>query len=200
MGGKSTHPGVVAALIGLGWIAMPNPDQISIACVWVWWGLNTNGFRSNSAGIQLISKNRSAVHRNLTTAEENKTLIRRLKEEVINDRDPSAADRFFATGFSTLNPIPGREPGIQGLKRALKEFFVAFPDVHETIKELVVEGDKVAVMGTIHATHRGEFMGIPATGRSVTFAINEIYAIREGKIQTGWVYVDLFTLVNQLRP
>src|SRR5947209_9101905 len=104
--------------------------------------------------------------------EENKDLIRRLKLEVINARDVQAADRFFASSYH--NDVPGRQPGLAGLKLALEEFFVAFPDVQETIDEIIGEGNMVASWATIRATHRGPFMRVPPTGRRVTFAIQEL--------------------------
>ena len=133
------------------------------------------------------------------TSEENKDLVRRLKEEVINNRNASNADKFFAETFSALNPIPGREPGLAGLKKALDEFFVAFPDIHETVEEVLGDGDKVALLSTIRATHGGRFMGIEPTGKRITFTINEFYTIRGGKIQTGWVYMDLFGFMQQVK-
>ena len=130
--------------------------------------------------------------------EDNKILIRRLKDEVINSRDSAAADRFFAESYR--NNVPGREPGLVGLKLALDEFFSAFPDVSETIDEIVAEGDKVATQGTIRATHRGTFMGVPPTGRTVTFTIQEVSRLEDGKVQEQWVSIDLFGLMNQISP
>src|SRR5690348_9743574 len=99
--------------------------------------------------------------------EENKELIRRIKREVINARDAQAADRFFVDSYR--NDVPGRLPGLAGLKLALEEFFVAFPDVEETVDEVIGEGNMVASWSTIRATHRGSFMRIAGTGRRVTF-------------------------------
>jgi predicted ester cyclase len=132
------------------------------------------------------------------SVEENKELIRRLKAEVINAKDAQAADRFFADSYR--NDVPGRQPGSAGLKLALEEFFVAFPDIQETIDEIIGEGNVVASWSTIRATHRGPFMGVPGTGKPVTFTIQELSRVAEGKVQEQRVSFDLFGLMAQIRP
>jgi predicted ester cyclase len=130
------------------------------------------------------------------STEVNKTLILRLKQVVINGRNPEAAGDFFAVDYR--NDVPGRLPGLEGLKHALREFFAVFPDVQETIDQMVAEGEMVATRSTIRATHQGLFVGVPATGRHVTFSIQEISRIREGKVREQWVNIDLFGLLTQL--
>jgi predicted ester cyclase len=130
------------------------------------------------------------------STEANKTLILRLKQVVINGQNPEAAGDFFAVEYH--NDVPGRLPGLEGLKHALREFFTAFPDVQETIDQIVAESEMVATRSTIRATHQGLFVGVPATGRHVTFSIQEISRIHEGKVQEQWVNIDLFGLLAQL--
>lgn len=132
------------------------------------------------------------------STETNKSLILQLKQAVINGHDAEAAGDFVAVDYQ--NDVPGRAPGLAGLKQALREFFIAFPDVQESVEEIVAEDDRIATLGTIRATHKGVFMGVPATGRRVTFSIQEISRIREGKVQEQWVNMDLFGLLAQLGP
>ena len=87
-----------------------------------------------------------------------------------------------------------------GLKLALEEFFVAFPDIQETIDDIIGEGNMVASWVTIRATHRGPFMGVPATDRRVTFTIQELSRIEDGKVQEQRVSFDLFGLMTQTSP
>jgi predicted ester cyclase len=89
---------------------------------------------------------------------------------------------------------------LAGLKLALEEFFVAFPDIQETIDDIIGEGNMVASWVTIRATHRGPFMGVPATDRRVTFTIQELSRIEDGKVQEQRVSFDLFGLMTQTSP
>jgi steroid delta-isomerase-like uncharacterized protein len=63
---------------------------------------------------------------------------------------------------------------------------LTFPDVVGAIDELIAEGDQIAVQWTNSATHRGTFLGIPATGKKVIFAGISIFRIKDGKIVDGW--------------
>jgi steroid delta-isomerase-like uncharacterized protein len=129
---------------------------------------------------------------------EGKQLIRDIKRHVINARDADAAHRYFAEDYH--NDVPGRAPGRAGLQAALREFFAAFPDIHETVDVILAEGDLVASRSTIRATHRGPFLGIPGSGRAVTFAITEISTVRDGKIASQYVTFDIPGLLAQIAP
>ncbi|MES2154204.1 MAG: ester cyclase [bacterium] len=125
---------------------------------------------------------------------------RRMKDDIINAHDPAAAALYYAPTFSTRNPIPGRRPGLDGLQEALREFFIAFPDVQETVEEVVADGDHIAMVGTIRATHGGPFAGVPASNRRVTFRIFEQHRLEAGKIADGWVFIDVPGLMQQISP
>lgn len=60
-----------------------------------------------------------------------------------------------------------RVPGLEGLKDVLRGMRAAFPDLHFFVEEQIAEGDKVLTRFEWTGTHRGEFLGVPATGRSV---------------------------------
>jgi len=125
--------------------------------------------------------------------------VRRMKDDIINRHDPEAASAYYAANFATRNPIPGRKPGLNGLIEALGEFLTAFPDAHETVETVIAEGDQVAAVGTLRATHRGPFGGIAATGRPVRVHVFELHRVVDGKIREGWVFLDLMGLMAQLR-
>ena len=73
--------------------------------------------------------------------------------------------------FVELNPFPGQGPGRDGLASVLASMFAGFPDLHWSLRDTVAEGDRVVGLSTWTGTHRGEFLGIPATGRSVAVVI-----------------------------
>lgn len=81
---------------------------------------------------------------------------------------------------------------------ACAAWVAAFPDTQLTVKTLVAEGDSVAVYWEITATHKAEFVGIPATDKTVTFGGLEINRIKDGKIVEIWRLSDTMTLMGQL--
>ncbi len=132
------------------------------------------------------------------STEENKAAERRLTEEVWNRRGIDAVDEFIAADVVEHNPILGVGPGREGFRQALKIIFSAFPDVEITVEDEIAEGDKVALRWSGRATHRGEFMGIPATNKQVTVAGIDIYRYESGKRVETWRHWDTLGLMRQL--
>ena len=88
--------------------------------------------------------------------------------------------------------------GLKNAKEYVSPFFDAFPDVHFTIDDIVVEGDKAVVRWTWTGTHKSEFMGIPATNKKVTGWVIQIDRIVGGKIAEIWERMDTFGFMQQL--
>ena len=84
------------------------------------------------------------------------------------------------------------------MKEEFARLHRAYPDLHITIEDLIAEGDKVVSRNSVTGTHRGEYMGIPPTGKSVTY--NEIFILRflNGRIAETWGVVDVFSQLKQL--
>jgi steroid delta-isomerase-like uncharacterized protein len=74
----------------------------------------------------------------------------------------------------------------------------AFPDLQAHIEDIVAAQDKVAVRLRFRGTHRGEFLGIPATGRTIEYVSHEFYRIADGLIAEEWICSDMATLLGQL--
>lgn len=132
------------------------------------------------------------------SAEENKALVRRLFDEVINAGDLARAGEFVADGFVEHNPTPGQAPGVEGFEGVIGMLHSAFPDLHITIEDLVAEGEKVSVRLTVRGTHRGVFQGIPSTDRRVEWAGISILRIADGKVAERWFQSDVLGLRQQL--
>ena len=75
---------------------------------------------------------------------------------------------------------------------------LGFPDLHARIDDLVAEGDRVAVRLTFRGTHQGEFLGVPATGRTVEYVSHEFYRFADGLVAEEWICSDLASLQGQL--
>lgn len=83
-------------------------------------------------------------------------------------------------------------------KEFLAPFNKAFPDLTRDIVDLVAEGDKVAVSINVTGTYKGEFQGIPATGKQVSFTAMDILTIVDGKITEEWATADIMGLMQQI--
>jgi steroid delta-isomerase-like uncharacterized protein len=85
-----------------------------------------------------------------------------------------------------------------GHKQLLADLFNAFSDFYHKLEDVVAEGDRVAVRFTITATHRGEFQGIPPTGKQISIGGTDFLTIVGGKITEEWVSVDMMGWMQQL--
>jgi steroid delta-isomerase-like uncharacterized protein len=91
-------------------------------------------------------------------------------------------------------PLRGRETwqhGFELIKRA-------FPDLEIHIDDLVAADDKVALRLTLTGTHQGEFQGIPATGRAISYVSHEFYRVADGLFAEEWICSDTASLFSQL--
>jgi steroid delta-isomerase-like uncharacterized protein len=95
-------------------------------------------------------------------------------------------------------PLPIGVTGAAALQEVFLRLNRALPDLHITLEDLVADGDKVAARDTVTGTHVGEYMGIPATGKFVTY--DEIFFCRfnNGRIAETWGVVDVLSLLRQL--
>jgi len=133
------------------------------------------------------------------SAKEIKALMRRLVAE--SNKGKAAAMAAIDELCAADVVIHGASEDIRGLKdykQSTSESYSAFPDVHYTIDDMVVEGDKVATRLTMTGTHKGEFMGIPPTNKKVTVWAITIYRIAGGKFVEGWEMSDTLVLMQQL--
>jgi steroid delta-isomerase-like uncharacterized protein len=107
-------------------------------------------------------------------------------------------DAVIAGDAVDHNPVPGMKQGLEGIKAAFAEGRVAFPDLVFTVEDIVAEGDKAACRLRTHATHRGTFMGVPATGKVVTQTGIDILRFADGKLVERWGQFDDLGLLAQL--
>ncbi len=133
------------------------------------------------------------------STEENKAIVRRIYEEVLNKRSFDAADDIISANYdSHRHPIPQQAPGLKGLKQAWTMALTGFPDLQFTVEDMIAEGDKVAVRLSHGGTHQGVFMGVAPTGKEARWTGNSIFRIADGKIVEGWVEGDHLGLMQQL--
>jgi len=128
-----------------------------------------------------------------------RALLQRFIDDVINAQDlDRALVEIVAEDFVELNPLPGQGPGRSGLADVLAMMFTGFPDLRWTLHDTIVEGDRVMGFSTWTGTHQGEFMGIGATGRTVTIQAWTIDRFRDGIFVESRIIMDVAGLLGQL--
>jgi len=95
-------------------------------------------------------------------------------------------DDVVADDFVDHDPMPGQPPGLVGIKLAVDSFRAAFPDGEMVVDSLIAEGDRVVARVTMSGTHRGEYAGMPGTGKAVRAEGIEIFRLADGKLAEGW--------------
>ena len=130
--------------------------------------------------------------------EENKAISRRYIEEIFNKKNLAAIDEILSPDYIDHDPMPGTTPNRDGLKQLQEMTIAAFPDYHSNIEDMVAEGDKVVQRFIGHGTHKGDFMGIPPTGKQVTFKGIGVHRIVNGKVVENWLNMDMLSIMQQL--
>ena len=131
------------------------------------------------------------------STEEHKAIIRRHIEEGWNRGNLDVIDQYMHPAY-TRKEHTTTVQGFQETKQLITNYRQAFPDVHITIEEQIVEGDKIATRYTASATHTGTFMGIAPTGKQVTINGMGFYRIVDGKNVESWQIYDRLDLLQQL--
>ena len=97
-----------------------------------------------------------------------------------------------------MDPLPGQQQGREGLKDLIRMMRLAFPDIHWVVEETVASGDKVVSRFRWTGTQRGDFLGIPATGRSVNVPGVVIDRLEGGKMTDSRILMDTLAMMQQL--
>ena len=129
---------------------------------------------------------------------ENKAVIERFIIDVLNHGRLETADEIVAEDFIELDPLPGQKQGREGLKEIIVMLRTAFPDMNWVIEETIASGEKVVTRFHWTGTHKGEFMGMPATGKSVKVKGVVIDRIVGGRMTESRILMDDLGMMQQL--
>jgi steroid delta-isomerase-like uncharacterized protein len=132
------------------------------------------------------------------STEENKVHVRRLYDEVFNQKNLAAIDDYFAPNVIDHSLPPGAPGGIEGVRFTISMFLAAFPDLQLTVEDLIAEGDRVVARWTLRGTHQGASLGMPPTGKQVTMPGISIVRFDGGKSAEQWVVHDQLGMLQQL--
>ncbi|WP_231587900.1 ester cyclase [Halostagnicola sp. A56] len=95
--------------------------------------------------------------------EQNKELVRRIPEEVLGEGNLDLLDELYGEDAVEHNAM-GTHHGQTAIRASFEAFLTAFPDISQTVEDVVAEDDTVAIHITSQGTHEGELAGIKPTG------------------------------------
>ena len=122
----------------------------------------------------------------MSTAE-NKELVRRYFDERWNHGSLDVCDELLSSSMD-----------IEEQKEFVRTQHAALGNLHLTILDLLAEGDQVAIHWRIDGTHKGDFLGVAATGKPVTFQGIALLRVTDGKIMDDIAYWDNQSILEQL--
>jgi predicted ester cyclase len=134
------------------------------------------------------------------STEENKTVLRREVEELYNNTgNLEVVEEIFSPNYVSHEPTSGEVRGIEGARQFAANFRKAFPDLQNTIEDMVAEGDKVVMRFRGSGTHEGETEAFgPPTGRRMEITGITIKRLSGGKIVEAWTNFDAMGMMQQL--
>ena len=131
------------------------------------------------------------------STEENKAIARRVVE-AMNAGDISLFESLLAPDGVEHAAPPGMPPTRETAIQFFTMLRAALPDLHYTIEDVIAEGDRIVQRATGSGTMKGEFLGMPATGKSATWSEMHIVRLKDGKIVEHWATVDQLGMLQQL--
>jgi steroid delta-isomerase-like uncharacterized protein len=129
------------------------------------------------------------------STEDNKDLVRRYIE-TWNRGDLQGMAEFWAPEMVHHTRMGSH--GFDAVLSIVSAFMTAFPDLQFEIDDLVADGDRVASRMTARATHTGEYMGMPATGKTVSCSVFGFARVSDGKLVEHWGVTDELHLMQQV--
>lgn len=133
-------------------------------------------------------------------AEENKAVAARALESVWSVGGGSTPEDCYTADFvgHQATGTAADQSGLKALTSFIETFHKAFPDFRDSVDRQLADGEFVVTQFTSTGTHRGEFMGVAATGQRAEWSGIEIARISDGKIAENWVSWDRYGMLRQI--
>ena len=133
----------------------------------------------------------------MSTLEANKAIVRRFIDEIFVAGSLSAVDQLIAPD-AVFHTYPFGDDPRDGMRKAIERVSAGLSDAAFTVHDMVAEDDLVAAGVTSAATHSGQFMGMPATGRRYEIEELHLFRIRDGRVVEHWHQFDQMAMMRQL--
>ena len=135
----------------------------------------------------------------MTQAEQNKVVVRRFNQEVIEQGNVSSFQELMDPQFVNHAAPTGADNGPGGMLNTFNNVLrPAFPDLKVIIHDQVAEGDLVTTRKAITGTHTGTLLGIAPTGAAVTIDVIDLVRLRNGRYYEHWGMNTLPAVLQQL--
>lgn len=115
-----------------------------------------------------------------------------------NGHDADKAGEVYTADYAGHEPGGIHDGTLAQITEAARATFTAFPDMHLTADAFIAEGDLVVKRWTVHGTHKGEFMGIPPTGKKIVVTGTNVLRIAEGMVAECWAQTNTLGMLQQL--
>jgi predicted ester cyclase len=132
------------------------------------------------------------------TSTDNKTIARRVLEEIFPTNDVDALRDVISDEFVNHEAPAGTPPGLGSVTMFMHLLNEAFSDQRWEIHDVLADGDKVVIRCTHSGVHTGDYFGLPSTGRRFAYRQMHIIRIRNGKGTEHWAVRDDAALMRQL--
>lgn len=139
-----------------------------------------------------------AQQETFTSTAQSKSIVYRLLDGAFNAGNLSVVDELVAPNGISHSLSWGAPANRIGLKQWIAMFRTAFPDLHCTVEDEIIQGDKIAAHWTLRGTHRGLFLGNSPTNKPMVVQ-GLVYArIAKGEVIENWTLIDLMGMLQQL--
>lgn len=132
-----------------------------------------------------------------TAVQANKALVQRLYEGINEKNDDELLECYASDCVVHSGPGIEESTGREGVLQQFQVTRAAFPDIDASIEAIVAEDDLVTARIAYTGTHEGEFLGVPATGKDVSFNGTNVFRIEDGEISEVWPMVDTLGVLQQ---
>lgn len=126
----------------------------------------------------------------------NERVVQTFLHEVIDDHDGTATAGLVTPDVSWHGGTLGVVSGSADVTGLFTGIVTALPDLHSTVYDVIAQGDQVVVRQVMTGTQKGAIIGIPASGRTVTWNAIEVFVLRDGKISQIWAGDDWTAILN----
>jgi steroid delta-isomerase-like uncharacterized protein len=129
----------------------------------------------------------------------NAELINRFYDEIIGSGNVDLIDELASDDIVDHEEgFPGQPPGKEGVKFFVNTMRQAFPDIKATVDVTLDQGELAAGRTILRGTHQGEFMGVPASNKSIEVETIDIIRVVDGRVAEHWGVTDTMTLMQQI--
>ncbi len=116
------------------------------------------------------------------STDDNKRLVRRYYEEIVNTGDTREIERFISPDYEEVHDNIRHPIGLEGARKHVEGVRQVYGDLHLTVEQQIAEGEWVVTRVTMRGTHRGEWLGIAPTGKAVEMTAVNVDRVVDGKI------------------